>query len=119
VHPNYRFRNVESQQEEPDSILNFTQEVIELRQEKLALQRGDFTLLTTQPKDTLAYLRHTPEQTLLVALNFKDRPAVVENVPDGNWNTHISTNRDSGARVVVQAGVLQLAPYEVLILESK
>jgi alpha-glucosidase len=119
VHPSYRFRNVESQQEEPDSILNFTQEVIELRQEKLALQRGDFTLLTTQPKDTLAYLRHTPEQTLLVALNFKDRPAVVENVPDGNWNTHISTDRDSGARVVVQAGVLQLAPNEVLILESK
>jgi alpha-glucosidase len=120
VHPNYRFRNVEAQQANPDSMLNFTQEIIKLRREKLALHRGDFTLLTAQPKETLAYLRHTPEQTILVALNFKERPASIREIPQGNWKVLFSTARliiDRSA-VVLPGGQIKLDPHEVLILES-
>jgi alpha-glucosidase len=113
AHPNYRTRNVKAQQAESDSMLNFTRKLIELRREKPALRCGDFTLLTEQPKDTLAYLRKTPEQTILVALNFKTRPASVDNVPAGKWSTLLPTNREVGS-----TSRLQLSPYEVLILES-
>ena len=115
VHPNYRVRNVEAHNADPDSMLNFTREIIQLRREKSALHRGDFTLLTPQLTDALAYLRHTPEQRVLVALNFKNRPATLENISTGKWNLLYSTARDSFTE---NAQRLQLSPYEVLILES-
>jgi alpha-glucosidase len=77
VHPNYRVRNVESQQADPDSMLNFTRSLIKLRREYQALQRGDFTFLT-KSNGVLAYLRQMPRQTVLVGLNFKDRPVKVD-----------------------------------------
>jgi alpha-glucosidase len=119
VHPNYRARNVEAQQSVPDSMLNFTREIIDLRREKPALHRGDFSLLTTQPRDTLAYLRQAAEQTILVALNFKNRPVSIGETPAGKWNLLFSTARDAKSAVALPIGQLQLAPYEVLILESK
>jgi alpha-glucosidase len=115
VHSNYRVRNVETQQADPDSMLNFTRAIIKLRREKSALSRGDFKLLTTQPKDALAYLRQTSEQAILAALNFKDRTTTLENLPEGNWNLLHSTARNA---VPENLQPLKLAPYEVLILES-
>lgn len=120
VHSNYQVRNAKSQKADPDSMLNFTREIIKLRRENPALHRGDFSLLTAQPKDTLAYLRQTPEQTILVALNFKDRPVGVQEISPEKWNLLFSTAHDVGDqfRVALPVGSLQLAPYEVLILES-
>ncbi|MFL7867735.1 MAG: alpha-amylase family glycosyl hydrolase, partial [Anaerolineales bacterium] len=74
VHPDYTERNVKTQKEKPDSMLNFTRNLIKLRRENPALLRGDFTLLTETPKDTLAYLRQTLDQSNLVALNFRNYP---------------------------------------------
>lgn len=113
VHSNYRERNVESQNVKPDSMLNFTRNLIKLRRKNPALHRGDFTLLTTRPKEALIYLRQTPEQTILVALNFKNYPASVQKIPDRTWNLLFSTARES---MSTNAKKLDLAPYEVLIL---
>jgi len=115
AHPNYVKRNVHDQQADPDSMLNFTRDMIRLRRAKFALQRGDFNLLTDRPKDVLAYLRQTSEQTILVALNFKDRTSSLENIPTGKWKLLRSTPREN-----IQENLhrVQLAPYEVLILES-
>ena len=118
VHPDYHVRNVKSQQNDPVSILNFTRSLIQLRRENPALHRGDFTLLTAQPKDALIYLRHTAQQKILVALNFKNRPVTVENVPVGTRNILFSTYREVGPTIPLQANVLQLSPYEALILET-
>jgi len=115
VHANYHDRNVEDQLADPHSLLNLTRNMIELRRSNSALQRGDFTLLTQQPKDTLAYLRHSAEQTILVALNFKSTTSVLENLPQGNWNLLYSTARNS---VPESIQPFRLSPYEVLIMES-
>ena len=115
VHPHYRVRNVKAQQTDPNSMLNFTRNFIKLRRENSALHRGDFTLLTTQPTDTLAYLRQIPEQTILVALNFKDRTSTLESISAGKWSLLYSTARDSFPD---NNQHLQLSPYEVLVLES-
>jgi len=115
AHPNYRVRNVEAQGADPNSMLNFTREIINLRREKHPLHRGDFTLLTTHPKDVLAYLRHTQEQTILIALNFKNRTSPLENIAAGKWELLYSTARNSISESSQQ---LQLSPYEVLIMEA-
>lgn len=114
VHSNYQARNVESQQADPDSMLNFTREIIKLRRGNPALYRGDFKLLTAQPKDVLVYLRQTSEQTVLVALNFKNRTTPVEDIPAGKWNLLYSTARDS---LPESAQRTLLAPHEVMIVE--
>jgi alpha-glucosidase len=115
VHPNYRVRNVAAQQIIPDSMLNFTRDIIKLRREKEALHHGDFNLIMTQPKDALAYLRQTDAQTILVALNFKNRTTTVDRIPTGNWSLLHSTSRDS---IPEDPQQLKLAPYEVLIMET-
>jgi len=120
VHPNYQTRNVKAQISNSDSMLNFTRNLIKLRREHPALYCGDFELLTRQPRGVLAYLRHMPDQTILVMLNFKNRTASMENFPDGKWNILFSTNPDGkvGTTVVLTPDRLQLIPHEVLILES-
>jgi len=115
VHPNHKKRNVEAQKNDPDSMLNFTRDMIRLRRGKEALQRGDFKLLTERPRDVLAYLRQAEEQTILAALNFKNSPTILENVPAGQWNLLHSTARKNMQENLQS---LQLAPYEVLILET-
>jgi alpha-glucosidase len=114
VHRNYQVRNVEAQQANPESMFNFTRELIRLRRAKTALQRGDFTLLTEQPKEALVYMRETSKQKTLVALNFKNKPAWVE-IPDKKWNLLLSTSRETAPDNIAST---QLAPYEVLILEA-
>ena len=118
VHPNYRVRNVESQQADPGSMLNFTRTITKLRRENPALHRGDFKLLTVDPKDTLAYLRQTPGQTILVALNFKDRMADIHEIPEGKWKLLFSSVPDTNEGNAHPIYHVQLNPFEVLILES-
>ncbi len=115
VHPDYQMRNVQIQGTDPNSLLNFTREIIKLRREKPALHHGDFTLLTRQPKDVLAYQRQTLQQTVLVVLNFENRTTTFEGLPAGEWNLLFSTYRDS---VPENAQRVQLAPYEALIMEA-
>ena len=119
VHPNYRTRNVKTQQADPGSMLNFTRDLIKLRREKPALHHGTFTLLTEQPKDSLAYLRETSEQKILVALNFRNRQTPVgakhaSPLQGTKWNLLFST---FGVTTPENTASLQLNPYEVLILE--
>jgi len=112
VHPNYRTRNVAAQREDPASMLNFTRRLIALRRENPALRRGTFVPLTCESRHALAYLRHSPEQTVLVALNFANRPIRVAcdlPLPAANWHLLLSTARDNLPR-------LELTPYEVCIL---
>ncbi|GAB4421818.1 MAG: alpha-glucosidase family protein [Anaerolineales bacterium] len=115
VHPNHKKRNVENQQADPASMLNFTRQLIQLRKENPALQRGNFTLLTEQPKDVLAYLRSSEEQTILIALNFKNRPSELKNIPAGEWSLLHSSARTSAPK---SEQSLSLAPHEVLLLKK-
>jgi glycosidase len=91
-------------------MLNFTKKLITLRKENPALRRGDFLPMANCPRGMLAYLRRTKEQTILVALNFTDRHAVIE-FPTGEWRWLYSTTRTAPADS--NAGQSRLAPHEV------
>ncbi len=117
VHTNYRTRNVQSQQADSSSLFNLTRNLIALRRAYHALQRGDFTLLTRHPREALAYLRQTPDQALLVALNFKEHTTTIElqlEEPASARDLLLSTARDDPPPDLQK---LQLAPSEVLIVE--
>jgi alpha-glucosidase len=115
VHPNFHTRNVAAQQADPNSLLQFTRRLLHLRRAHPALTRGDFSLLTTQPKDALVYLRETPRQRILIALNFKNKAVCLDALPAGRWKALLSTEDRTGIHSTAR---LELAPYEALLLED-
>ena len=117
VHTNHRTRNVQSQQADSGSLFNLTRNLIALRRAHHALQHGDFTLVTPRPREALAYLRQTPDQTLLVVLNFTEHTTTVElqlEKPTPASELLLSTAR---CDLPSDLHKLQLAPSEVLIVE--
>ena len=74
VHPDFPNRNIETQQNDPSSLLNWYHRLITIRREYPALQGGIFLPITYEPKNLLAYLRQTNSQSILVALNFSRKP---------------------------------------------
>jgi len=108
VHQDYIHRNVSTQQADPHSLYNFTKKLLSLRKAFPALPRGDFIPLETRP-GTLAYLRSTPEQSVLVAINFKDRHIQFA-PPSGKWQLLFSSH----AELTDLAAAL--VPYEVRLL---
>ena len=117
VHPNYLQRNVAAQRQDPNSLYQFYRALIQLRRETPALQRGMFQWLTFQPGQLLAYLRQTPEQTVLVALNFRRRKvrlAMGSDLAHRNWRVALSTHPRPETEIL--QNWLPLAGNQALIL---
>ncbi|HQF45651.1 MAG TPA: alpha-glucosidase [Anaerolineaceae bacterium] len=117
VHPNYLQRNVAAQRQDPNSLYQFYRALIQLRRETPALQRGMFQWLTFQPGQLLAYLRQTPEQTVLVALNFRRRKvrlAMGSDLAHRNWRVALSTH--PRPETEISQNWLPLAGNQALIL---
>jgi len=108
VHPDALQRNVTAQQANPDSLFHFTRKLLALRKAQPALRQGDYIPLEARP-GTLAYLRRVPEQTVLLAINFKGRPAAFT-PPDGKWQVLLSSQADP------KDPAAALAPHEVRLL---
>jgi glycosidase len=108
VNPDYIHRNVLAQQADPASLFHFTKKLLGLRKEYPALRHGDYLPLETGP-DTLAYVRSTPGQSVLVAINFKNRLSEYASQP-GNWQILFSSQVDSTHPAA------NLSPYEVRLL---
>ena len=112
LHPDAAQRNVAAQQSDPGSLLHFTKALLRLRKEVPALRRGDYLPLQSAP-GTLAYLRSTPEQSVLVALNFKGHSTKIV-PPPGEWQVLFSSNQES------KDPAAALAAHEVrLLIEEK
>jgi oligo-1,6-glucosidase/alpha-glucosidase len=76
VHPNYPFRNVQAQEMDDESVLNTYKAVLRLRQGVSALRTGILQILdgTDIDPDLLVYTRTDGDQTVLVVINFANRP---------------------------------------------
>ncbi len=108
VHPNYETRNVAAQREDPDSLLNFTKDLLALRRKLPALRQGDFVPVKTS-RGVAAYLRQTEAQSILVALNFSSHDTALD-PPEGRWEMLFSSVKNE------QTSSMPLLPYEVRLL---
>lgn len=119
VHPNYRWRNVEAQQRDEHSLLNYYRRLLRLRKTLSALRRGMFQPLNFEPRRLLAYLRQDEQQTLLVALNFSNRPvrlALGGTLRGSAWRGVLSSRRVDPP--LPQDAFLALEAEEAVILEQ-
>jgi maltose alpha-D-glucosyltransferase/alpha-amylase len=76
----YQAINVEAQEREPSSLLNWMKRLIRVRQRYPTLSVGSLQLLETSNRSVLAFTRRTSSQTLLIVANLSRyvQPAYVE-----------------------------------------
>jgi alpha-glucosidase len=74
VNPNYKEGiNVHDQENNPASLLTYYKHLLRVRRESSALKEGEYIPLQTTAKEYFAFLRQSPEQTILVVLNYSDQ----------------------------------------------
>ena len=80
IDPEYHYEtvNVESQQENPSSLLNWMRRLIALRKRWSVFGRGDIAFLHPDNPKVLAYLRSYEDQTILVVANLSRFVQAVE-----------------------------------------
>ena len=114
VAEDYAEVNVESQRDDPRSMLTLYSRLIRLRRGEPALQVGRFEPVSTEG-DVLAYFRRAGESAFLVALNLSPRERILrleESAKDGMLT--LSTRLDrSGERI---RGDLQLRADEGVLI---
>ncbi|EOI3456698.1 alpha-glucosidase [Cronobacter turicensis] len=75
VNPNYEMINVESQQHDPHSVLNFYRQMIHLRKREPALIYGRYETVLDDHEQIYAYLRVLGDEQLVVLCNFSGKAA--------------------------------------------
>jgi alpha-glucosidase len=120
--PDHEVRNVETQAEDPASILSWYRNLLELRRATPALHAGSFATLDVPDRDVWAFRRDATvggdgaAGSAIVALNFASREAAVSFPPPRQgraWRIALSTHPRGELSV---AGSATLAPLEALIL---
>ena len=116
VHPDYPTRNVQAQSKDPESLLNFTRDLLRLRRNEPALQRGAMKFVESGSPQVLAYTRVHEGQTVLVLLNFSGLAAQTTAASLGEaWQLLYSAHR---RKLPEKPASLALEPYEVCLLVS-
>jgi alpha-glucosidase len=122
VNPNYTNGvNVEQQSGDGDSLLEFYRRMLKLRKTVPALMAGDYQPLSigSQADEyVLSFLRSTPDQSVLVAMNFSSSPQAIDSLTSGsttNYHLLFSSHTYSG---FLEQGPRELASYEVAIWET-
>lgn len=70
----YQHVNVAAQEQDADSYLSLTRQLLSARREQPALQNGELAWVDTGNKALLAYTRTTGEEQVLVLINLSDQP---------------------------------------------
>jgi maltose alpha-D-glucosyltransferase/alpha-amylase len=80
IDPSYHYEsvNVEAQQDNPNSLLNWMKRLIALRKQHKAFGRGTIEFLQPSNPRVLAYFRRYQEETILVVANLSRYPQAVQ-----------------------------------------
>ena len=110
--------NVDEQQNDPESMLNFYKRLLRVRKQTPALIDGDYTPLHVSAEDYFAFLRQSQEtgQTCLVVLNLSEKSDTLKfELPSQNVRCLFSTHTPEGESLSGEA--LKIAPFEIFIGE--
>ncbi len=73
----YQGLNVSTQDKDPNSLLNWIRQHLQLRNQYPAFGRGNLQILSTNNKSVLAYLRQYEDQTLLIINNLSSKASQI------------------------------------------
>ncbi|WP_395051187.1 alpha-glucosidase [Flavobacterium sp.] len=113
VNQNFATINAESQEKDPNSVLNYFRKLVKLRKNNPVLIYGKYTLLDRENPKVFAFTRELEGKKILVLLNFSADNADVNTGIDKKKYKIINSNYfylDSIKNTI-------LRPYEALIIE--
>lgn len=113
VNPNCQDINVASQEQDPDSILNFYRSLTGLRKENPVMAHGDFKLLSPVDGPVVAYERSLGAVRWVVVHNFSAQPSVFKYQGLNNGRILLSNWTETSRLQDEQ----ELKPYETLIVQ--
>ncbi|MFI5188567.1 MAG: alpha-glucosidase, partial [Chitinophagales bacterium] len=114
VNSNYNECNVEAQDKDPDSILNYFRNMIRVRRANPALVYGRYHLLDKEHKQVYSYTRILRDENFLILLNFSK-----ENIDykiSGKFSDHervLVNNYKTSDR---SKNKIHLQPYQAIVL---
>jgi len=115
VNPNYKTINKASQENDPNSCLNYFRQLTALRKNNLALVYGKYTLLDKTNPIVYAYTRESEGQKLLIVLNFSDSNSQVNTSLDLGEAKVLLSNYHNAPAIDEIKGAITLRPYEAAI----
>lgn len=113
--PDYRQCNVQSELDDPDSVLNLYRRLIAFRKSSPALQWGSYQAVEDVPDTCYAYFRAAQDQRLLVAMNFSGQPVELSLSGSTLGQIQISTLLDRDGLVALDR--LGLRPHEGVVIQ--
>jgi len=93
IDPQHLNRAVHAQEDQADSVLSFTRQMVALRQGSLALKQGSIDFIATLT-GALVFERHVAGETLVCVFNLGD--TVVEDHPRTGWQVLVTLNGATG-----------------------
>ncbi|PKP41387.1 MAG: alpha-glucosidase, partial [Bacteroidetes bacterium HGW-Bacteroidetes-13] len=113
---NYKTINVESEEKNPNSVLNHFRKLTYLRRNNPVLVYGQYELLQKEHPSIYAYTRAWEGDKILVLLNFKAIQAKIELKQATQIEQTLIDNYDD---VDIQVNTITLKPYQALIFKLK
>ena len=110
---NYKKINVEAEEKDSDSILNFYRQLVKFRKENKIVQDGDIKFIERENNNVVAYVRTLGEKELIVICNFKGEEISLQEKTLQDYLTDykkILGNYDDVEK--------NLRPYEVIVFEK-
>jgi oligo-1,6-glucosidase len=115
VNENYKSINVESQQSDESSVLNYFREMAKLRSEELTLVYGDYQLLLPEDEAIYCYSRTLDGREMMVFLNFTDQAQ--ERKMD-KLERFVEVEINNYPDIVLKDRTITLKPYQAVILSN-
>ncbi|MGX8703792.1 MAG: alpha-amylase family glycosyl hydrolase, partial [bacterium] len=115
VNPNYKWLNRKAEEADPDSLLSYYKQLVQLRKSPAyadALIEGELIPYLPEQKNLMAYLRKGENQTILVCGNFQKEaqdvklPAPLKTILLGNY-----------PEVNTEGNIAHLEGYQIFVAE--
>jgi len=116
VNTNHKYINVEVQNNDPDSILNYFRRLIQLRKKNLIFVYGDYNLLDAANEKIYAYTRTLNDEKILVLLNFSEEEINYTLPEKGNTFDIMINNYND---ITIENNTAHLKPYQSVIIKLK
>ena len=116
VNTNAASINVEAEEKDPNSVLNYFRKMVKLRKDNLILTYGKYTLLDKDNPNVYAYTRELNGEKLLVLLNFRKENTVFNldkiKISGKAWINNYPSEK-------VENGKVNLEPYQAAIFKAE
>lgn len=113
VAKNYTEINVESEEKDENSILNYHKQLIKLREENDIISEGKFIPILEDHPQVLAYIREKDNKKIIVLCNFYEEKISVDLEELNNANEILLSNSDENK---IEGNKVFLGPYGTITI---